>query len=105
MNKKEIYTLMVHIQDYYEKFQFDQRKLDAWHLVLQKHSFERAHENLLEFVAHSPHPPKISDLIQIQSWGRAIPDEFVSDLTSGEDIGVVGRRFENFLYSSVCNNL
>ncbi|WHY03428.1 replicative helicase loader/inhibitor [Neobacillus sp. DY30] len=81
MNKKELYTLMVLIQAYYEKFQFDQQKLDAWHMVLQKYTYERVHEQLLNFVVDSPHPPKISDLVQNTSWGRDIPRDFVLDLT------------------------
>ncbi|OLS37289.1 hypothetical protein [Bacillus sp. MRMR6] len=85
MNKKEIYTLMVLIEAYYEKFQFDQYKLDSWHVVLRKYSFERAHENLLEFVAHSPNPPKISDLFNNSSGGRYIPRIYEIDMTAGED--------------------
>ncbi|MFD2442590.1 hypothetical protein ACFSO7_01070 [Bacillus sp. CGMCC 1.16607] len=85
MNKKELYKLMDFIQDYYDKFQFDQKKLDAWHLVLQKYSYDSVHENLLKFVVDSPHPPKISDLVQNLSGGRHIPDDFVLDLTAGED--------------------
>ena len=84
MNKKEIYTLMVLIQVYYERFHFDQQKLDAWHMVLQKYSYDKVHENLLKLVADSPHPPKISDLVQNTSYGRIIPSGFVLDLTAGE---------------------
>jgi hypothetical protein len=84
MNKKEIYTLMVLIQVYYEKFHFDQQKLDAWHMVLQKYSYDKVHENLLKFLADSPHPPKISDLVQNTSYGRDIASGFVLDLTAGE---------------------
>ncbi|MFP5106259.1 hypothetical protein ACSU6B_05710 [Neobacillus sp. C211] len=36
MNQKEIYNLMELIEVYYEKFHFDQKKLDGWHMVLQK---------------------------------------------------------------------
>jgi Loader and inhibitor of phage G40P len=85
MNKKEVYTLMVLIQVYYEKFHFDQQKLDAWHMVLKKYSYENVHENILKFVVVSPNPPKISDLVKNSSGGRAIPREFVLDLTEGED--------------------
>jgi hypothetical protein len=35
MNKKESYKLMELIQVFYEKFQFEQHKLDAWYMVLQ----------------------------------------------------------------------
>ncbi|WP_052427461.1 hypothetical protein [Neobacillus niacini] len=74
MNKKEIYKLIVLIQVYYENFHFDQNKLDSRHMVLQKYTYERVHENLLEFVVHSPHPPMICELVQNTSGGsRDIP--------------------------------
>ena len=87
MNKKEIYTLMVLVQAYYEKFQFDQQKLDAWHMVLQKYSYDKVHENLLKFVVDSPHPPKISDLVRNSSCGRPIPGDLYLILLMGKQIG------------------
>lgn len=39
MTKKEVYKLLVLIRVFYDKFQFDQDKLDAWHTVLQKYSY------------------------------------------------------------------
>jgi hypothetical protein len=39
---------------------------------------------IYEFVADSPHPPKISDLVKNTSYGRDIPRGFVLDLTAGE---------------------
>jgi hypothetical protein len=85
MKKKEIYKLMVLIQVYYDKFQFDQQKLDAWHTVFQKYTYDRVHESLLTFVVKSPNPPKISDLVKNFSSGGNIPNRFVLDLTAGED--------------------
>jgi hypothetical protein len=85
MHKKELYSLMALIQVYYDKFHFDQQKLDAWHVVLQKYSYDGMNANLLKFVIESPHPPKICDLVQNASLGRDIPREFVLDLTAGED--------------------
>lgn len=79
------YMLMVFIQVYYEKFHFDQMKLDAWHMVMQKYSYDKVHEKLLKFVVHSPHPPKISDMVQNSSSGRDIPSGFILDITEGED--------------------
>lgn len=83
MNKKESYKLMDLIQAYYEKFQFDQQKLDAWYMILQKYSYDEVQKNLLKFVEESPHAPKISDLVQNLSGGR-YRHEFVLDLTAGE---------------------
>ncbi|WP_052352754.1 hypothetical protein [Neobacillus dielmonensis] len=85
MTKKEIYQLMVLIQAYYEKFQFDQQKLDARHTALQRYSYDKVHEKLLEFVMNSPHAPKISDLVYNPSGGRDIPRGFILDLTAGEE--------------------
>jgi hypothetical protein len=48
MNKKELYSLMALIQVYYDKFHFDQQKLDAWHVVLQKYSYDGMNANLLK---------------------------------------------------------
>jgi hypothetical protein len=56
----------------------------TWHIVLQKYSYDKVHENLLKLVADSPHPPKISDLVLNTSYGRIIPSGFVLDLTAGE---------------------
>nr|WP_310363280.1 replicative helicase loader/inhibitor [Neobacillus drentensis] len=86
MTKKEIFSLMQLIEVYYEQFKVTQEKLDGWHSVLSKYSYEKLHGNLMEFVVHSPHPPKISDLVQSPSGGgRPIPGRFVLDLTAGED--------------------
>ncbi|WP_160724901.1 replicative helicase loader/inhibitor [Bacillus sp. USDA818B3_A] len=85
MNKKECYKLMNLIQVYYEKFQFDQHKLDAWYMVLQKYSYDNVQKNLLKFVGEFPHPPKISDLVHNSQGRRYIPKTFVLDLTAGEE--------------------
>lgn len=70
---------------YYDKFHFDQQKLDAWHVVLQKYSCDDLISNLLKFVIESPHPPKISDLVKNTSYGRYIPSESEIDLNAGEE--------------------
>lgn len=68
---------------YYEQFTITQERLDCWHLVLSKYSFEVLHGNLLKVVKSSPHPPKISDLVQT-SCGRYIPNYFELNITAGE---------------------
>lgn len=91
MTKKEVYKLLVLIRAYYDKFQFDQYKLDSWHMVLQKYSYDRVQENLLEYVVHPPNSPKISDLIH-SSGGRSIPQRLILDLTAEEDLCVYKKR-------------
>lgn len=73
MTKKDSYKLMELIQVFYEKFQFDQHKLDAWYMVLQNYTYDKVFGNLLKFVGNSPHPPKISDLVQTSYEGRYYP--------------------------------
>ncbi|MEH7085420.1 hypothetical protein V7139_22140 [Neobacillus drentensis] len=86
MTKKETFSLKKLIAVYYEQFKVTQEKLDGWHVALGNNSYEKVHGNLMEFVVQSPHPPKISDLVQNSSKrGRDIPDNFVLDLTAGED--------------------
>ncbi|WP_144555442.1 hypothetical protein [Bacillus sp. X1(2014)] len=85
-SKKEVYTLMKLIEVYFEQFKITQEKLDGWHKVLSKYSYEKLHGNLMEFVIQSPHPPKISDLVQNPSrGGRDIPQGYNFDITAGED--------------------
>jgi hypothetical protein len=84
ITKKELYTLMKIIEVYFDQFKITQEKLDHWYLVLSKYTYERLHNNLLEFVANSPHPPKISDLVKNPPGGRYIPP-FVFDITAGEE--------------------
>jgi hypothetical protein len=74
------------IEVYFEQFKITQEKLDCWHAVLSNYSYEMLHGNLIKFVVHSPHPPKISDLVQNSSGGgRYIPSGFDWDITAGED--------------------
>lgn len=74
------------IEIYFEQFKVTQEKLDSWHVVLSKYSYEKLYGNLLKFVVHSPHPPKISELVHnTTGGGRAIPRGFDLELTAGED--------------------
>jgi hypothetical protein len=61
--KRETYALLEQIYLYYEQFQINQQKIDGWHEALKDFSYERLHQNLLNYVAHSSFPPKICDLI------------------------------------------
>ncbi|MDQ0221346.1 hypothetical protein ELQ35_15665 [Peribacillus cavernae] len=63
MTKKDVFNLLDLIAEFYEKFEFDQKKLDSWHAALQSFSFEKAQKNLLAFVAVSQFPPKVADLV------------------------------------------
>lgn len=76
MTKNELFTIFEFIIVYYDQFEIDQKKLNAWYEVLQPCSFEAVKERLLSFVSVSAFPPKVSDLAGAQAVGsRAIPDE------------------------------
>ncbi|MEH7523577.1 replicative helicase loader/inhibitor [Bacillus sp. JJ1503] len=64
MTKRETFHLMTLISMYYEQFELNQEKVNLWNQVLKGFSVDQLHRNLLDFVAESPYPPKISDLIR-----------------------------------------
>ncbi|PLR95736.1 replicative helicase loader/inhibitor [Bacillus sp. T33-2] len=64
MTKRETYLIMMTISVYYDQFEMDQQKVDAWHEVFKHYPFEPVKEKLFAFVAESPFPPKISDLVK-----------------------------------------
>lgn len=63
MTKRETFILLTMIGEYYSKFDIDQEKVNAWFDVLKNYSFEKAKQNLTKYVAESPYPPRISDLV------------------------------------------
>lgn len=73
MIKRETYSLLAMIEEYYEQFQVDQSKLDLWHEALKENELEELKQNLMAFVRVSPYPPKVSDLFSKAPAGRTIP--------------------------------
>ncbi|WP_153127320.1 replicative helicase loader/inhibitor [Peribacillus tepidiphilus] len=74
MTKREVFILLGMIAEYYEQFQLDQKRVDAWYEALKDCSFDRIKNNLLAFVVESAFPPKISDLVRKTSAvSRFIP--------------------------------
>lgn len=62
------------IRECYDQFDFDQKKVDAWHEALKTYELEDLKRNLLSFVKISPYPPKVSDLVpKAISW-NSIPN-------------------------------
>ncbi|MDQ0221070.1 hypothetical protein J2S21_004228 [Peribacillus cavernae] len=49
MTKNELFTILELIIVYYDQFEIDQKKVDAWHEVLQTCSFEKVKDRLLSF--------------------------------------------------------
>ncbi|MBU8878796.1 hypothetical protein BGM26_07305 [Bacillus sp. FJAT-29790] len=75
MTKREAFTLLALISVYYEQFELDQEKVDSWHKILKDYTVDQLRENLLAYVAESPYPPKVSDLIKKPAVvSRAIPN-------------------------------
>lgn len=82
MNKKEVYTLIEEVVEYYPNFiDFSdddkvQRRMDAWHRALKDCDSESILDNLAEYAKTNDFPPKISDLLKGVSLNRPynIPD-------------------------------
>ena len=67
MTKKELFQLLQILRHYYEQFELNQEKLDAWYRVLRYEEFDIVKQKLEAFVKHSVYAPKISDLLKKDS--------------------------------------
>ncbi|WP_409300285.1 hypothetical protein [Peribacillus sp. SCS-155] len=75
MTKKEVFQLLDLIAEFYEQFEVEQKKVDAWFEVLRSFPFDRAKKKVLSLAAASPYSPKISDLVAAkETTNRYIPD-------------------------------
>ncbi|WHX74676.1 replicative helicase loader/inhibitor [Bacillus safensis] len=77
MTKAETLELLKLIKTYYEHFEVDQSKLDAWAKILKPENYERIEANLIVYVKNNQFPPKVSDLLnQKERYSRsaAIPN-------------------------------
>lgn len=63
MTKAETLELLKLIKTYYEHFEVDQSKLDAWAKILKPENYERIEANLIVYVKNNQFPPKVSDLL------------------------------------------
>ncbi|WP_409295906.1 hypothetical protein V1498_20520 [Peribacillus sp. SCS-26] len=74
MIKRETFLILSKIRQYYDGFEVDQNRVDAFHEVLKHEDYEEVNVRLLEYVRQSPYPPKLADLVQKESGSaRAIP--------------------------------
>jgi hypothetical protein len=64
MNKKQTFEILTLIQNFYEQFDINQNKIDAWHLVLKNFDLDKVKDNLLQYCRSSIYPPKVADLIK-----------------------------------------
>ncbi|WP_260851775.1 replicative helicase loader/inhibitor, partial [Bacillus pumilus] len=64
MTKAETLELLKLIKTYYEHFEVDQSKLDAWAKILKPENYERIEANLIVYVKNNQFPPKVADLIK-----------------------------------------
>ncbi|WP_428909791.1 hypothetical protein [Niallia sp. Krafla_26] len=75
MTKRELFQLLKLISVYYDSFELQQEKVDEWYHILQGESFQKVEETLKKHVAHSPYPPRVSELIcKPENGARAIPN-------------------------------
>lgn len=64
MTKTETLELLKLIKTYFEHFEIDQERLDAWARVLKPEDYEKIEANLIVYVKYNQFPPKVADLIK-----------------------------------------
>ena len=75
MTKREVFQLLKQISIYYDSFELQPEKVDEWYTVLKGESLQKLEENLRKHVAHSPYPPRVSELVcKPENGSRAIPN-------------------------------
>ena len=75
MTKREVFQLLKQISIYYDSFELEPEKVAQWYNVLKGETLQRLEENLRKHVAHSPFPPRISELVcKPENGSRAIPN-------------------------------
>jgi hypothetical protein len=74
MIKQETFKLLKKIAAFYDQFVIDQEKVDLWHEVLKRYSFDEVQKNLFSYVAKSCNPPCLYDLVHKQEGSRTIPN-------------------------------
>ncbi|WEZ72399.1 replicative helicase loader/inhibitor [Bacillus altitudinis] len=93
MTKAETLELLKLIKTYYEHFEFDQTKLDAWARILKPENYEKIEANLIFYVKYNQFPPKVADLIKAKESrtdrSAAIPNveetqNYLSELNKAE---------------------
>ncbi|MCY7572386.1 MULTISPECIES: replicative helicase loader/inhibitor [Bacillus] len=77
MTKKETLELLKLIKTYFEHFEIDQERIDAWARVLKPEDYEKIEANLIVYVKYNQFPPKVADLLnqkERHSRSAAIPN-------------------------------
>ncbi len=64
MKKTELIQLMKLISKYYQNFEVDKEKIEAWFVLMQDVPFERAQKNLWEHCRRSSFVPTPADIIR-----------------------------------------
>lgn len=64
MKKMEITQLFAIIRSNYSNFEVTAEKKEVWHNLMTDLSFERASENLFDYMRRSSFPPTAADIIQ-----------------------------------------
>ena len=87
MTKRELFQLLKLIAVYYDSFELQQEKVDEWYCILEGEPLQRIEENLRKHVAHSPYPPRVSELVcKPENGSRAIPNrEDTKNILTSQD--------------------
>lgn len=64
MIKKETFTLMESIQQFFPHFEITQTKIDTWQKVLSEIDYEQAEANLIRYAKGNSYPPAVADIVK-----------------------------------------
>ncbi len=87
LTKRELFQLLKLIAVYYDSFELQQEKVDEWYCILEGEPLQRIEENLRKHAAHSPYPPRVSELVcKPENGSRAIPNrEDTKNILTSQD--------------------
>ncbi|WP_144473001.1 replicative helicase loader/inhibitor [Bacillus pumilus] len=93
MTKAETLELLKLIKTYYEHFEIDQERINAWARILKPENYEQIEAKLIVYVKYNQFPPKVADLIKAKESrtdrSAAIPNieetqNYLSELDKAE---------------------
>lgn len=96
MTKQEVFELLKTINVYYERFEVNQIKIDAWYDAMKEYKFDHSLRNLNKYIKTSKFAPTIADLVEGQFKETRPYDNLMSPIVSDEELEVIKAEDEKF---------
>jgi len=87
MNREKVYEILQLLSDAYPAFDFDQRKINTWSMLLKDQDPATVMRNAKSYALENKFPPSLSDLREVKK--EAHTSDFLKKLEKwkGEAIG------------------